>query len=381
MKHANITKSIIAALILVSMLFAIAAFSGCEKQPAKVDPEKETTQNAASGSGNESQENPDATNVETQQPSSSEQDTEPVVQEENFDTIIAPGKAEILNIEYLPYEHAMVNGFGAYSEDYEEATILTIGIEFESKRAKDYIGLITVFPDDNTEEKAPTQTYYGTGWNNKPGNYVMAVLRVGGKIDPSKAVLQVKEKYGGSGITTMKFENNGEAIGFEKATAAFSKQARSSDKPLEEVYGVPSSIVKLNGRYYMIHRRYCSVIRSIGNTESYVMVPLSGGLERDMDLASKATLHTDGSVTDVSGFLEINVNKGVDASTIEEQTTIELNHEYIVPAEYDPNDYDRYYDYIDQQRDYINDQLEAYTAVTTVEIEDGDGNTVVLKFG
>ena len=370
----NTISTIASVFLVLCLLFLVVVCGGCENQQPKNDQGKETTQTVSQENSKEAQATSDV-------PGGESKPTEPVAQEDNFDTIIAPGKAEILNIEYLPYEHAMINGFGVYSEDYEDATILTIGLEFESKKAKNYIGLLTVFPDDNTEIKAPTQTYYGTGWNSKPGNYVVAVIRVGGKIDPAKAVLQVKEKYGGTGVTTMKFENNGIAAGFEKAIAAFGERARSSDKTLEETYGVPSSVVKLNGRYYMIVRRYCSVTRSIGENISFILIPLSGGLERDVELAEKAVYKTDGSVTDVTGYLEINIHKGVDASTIDEQTTIELNHTYVVPAEYDQNDYDRYYDYIDQQREYINGQLEADAAATTVEIPDGDGNTVVLKFG
>ncbi|MBQ1736086.1 MAG: hypothetical protein II038_14660 [Lachnospiraceae bacterium] len=377
MKQTAIMSPIAAILLLVCLLVSIAALSGCSKEPGKSEHSDGT---AAQESVDGKAESGSSDTGESEDTTEPQQETASPAEEENpFLTIMSTGKAELLNVEYMPYKDAMINGFGAYSEDYEEATIMTIGFAFESGRAVDYFGAVNVYPDNETEEK-PTQSYYGTGWNNAAGDYIMVVVRVGGRIDPAKAVITLKNKYGREGTVKMSLYHNGEVVGFDDAITAFSK-TQTGEGDFGEKYGITTRIAKLNGRYYIVVRRYCSVTRSTGDTRSYILIPLNGGLQRDMDLASKAKLHTDGTVTDVEGELLVNVNRGVDATTIDEQTTIELDQNYIMPKDIDPNDLDQYYGYIDSNLDYINGQLDAFAKSASVEIEDGDGSTVVLKFG
>ena len=125
MKQTAIMNPIAVILLLVCLLVSIAALSGCSKEPGKSEPSDGTAAQESVDGKSESGSSDAGESEDTTEP---QQETASPAEEENpFLTIMSTGKAELLNIEYLPYKDAMINGFGAYSEDYEEATIMTIG--------------------------------------------------------------------------------------------------------------------------------------------------------------------------------------------------------------------------------------------------------------
>ena len=370
----SVIKKLVIAILALAIIFTIV---GCSDKPDTGATNPTDKPSTSTESGNAPAQTSDIPAPSGEEPGETQQ---PVV-EKTFKTVIGACKVDLLNIEYVPYDEAEINGYYVFSEDYEDATILTVGIRFPAENDVLYMYGYSVYPDSDTSDKAPVQTSYGTSWHNESYDYALIVIRVGGKVDPSKAVMLFKDNYSEDTVA-LSFENNGEPAGFDRAVEAFSGYSGWGKKSMEEYYGVPSAIVKLEGRYYKIVRRYTSIISGIGNeTLSYVLVPLSGGLQQDESLAGKAIFHPAESVTDVKRTLKINENGKVDESTIDCQTTIELDHEYLVPDELITDDYNpAYYEYLDEHQEYIEGQMELDGEQSTVEFSDGDGNAVILKF-
>ena len=118
--------------------------------------------------------------------------------EERFSEV----EVELLAEAVVPYDESAINGYFAYSEDYDTATILTLGLRFPDWDSAYNCGTITVIGETATEAdgKPVPQTSTGASWRStqtdKP--YYIIVQRVAGEIDPSKAAVRIKESWGGS---------------------------------------------------------------------------------------------------------------------------------------------------------------------------------------
>ena len=282
-------------------------------------------------------------------------------------------KVELLSREVVDYENGYINGFLVYSEDYEKATILTIGIKFPDGVYYDYYKGITIAGETATgkDENPVVQTTYDTGWIDNGKNYALMIVRLGGEVDPAKADIQIKGEN--DVVVNTKFENDGAAVGFDNAKTAF------ADK--EDDFGCGSSIVKLKGRHYIIIRRFNSSTGWGGGedydcstaTKSYVLIPLDGGFTKTLTKDDVKLTVTE-PVANTEAQLLVNESGRVDASSLECQTTIEVE---VIRTVVEPEDEEG--SYSDEVYDKIDDDQDQMFKNVILEIDDGDGNIVTLK--
>lgn len=344
--------------IMMLMMMLLTVFSGCRESKPSESEASGTLQTEIC-----TEETPPDTHEA--QPTV-ERPTEPEVTEPSLSEKFSQVKVEVLAKAVVPYEDSAINGYGAYSEDYETATILTLGLTFPDRYSAFEFGVISVIGETAEDEdgKPVPQTTFGAGWENstleKP--YVLVVHRVAGEIDTAKVRLRLKESWGGSASAEVTLVNGGEPAGFSSAEAAF-----------------PDQIKVLQGRTYKIVRRYWSSYSAGGDsmtdTVSYVLVPLEGGLGKSLD-PDGMRLCTPNDIRGTVGELLVNVNSAIDASTVNEQSTVELA---ITRQMYESRGEDGHYS--DDVLDQVTADINAFARASYVEIEDGSGGTVTLPFG
>lgn len=299
--------------------------------------------------------------TQTDEPPAAEPASRPSL-EERFSEV----EVELLAEAVVPYDESAINGYFAYSEDYDTATILTLGLRFPDWDSAYNCGTITVIGETATEadDKPVPQTSTGASWRStqtdKP--YYIIVQRVAGEVDPSKAAVRIKESWGGGASAEVPILNNGESIGFADAKVIF-----------------PESVKTLQGRTYFIVRRYWSSYSASGDsltdTVSFVLVPLEGGLGKTLDPDSMK-LYTPDDIRAISGALLVNVNGAIDGSTVNKQSTIELA---ITRELYEERDEDGHYP--DEVLKQVNEEMNSFADRSYVEIDDGSGNMEILHFG
>ena len=273
-------------------------------------------------------------------------------------------KVDVLAKHTAPYSESEINGYGAYSEDYETATILTLGLTFPDQDTAYNFGGATLVGESATGEDGQPVPQACSLWRNDEKLYCVVLLRAAGEIDAEKACVKISEKYKGTSQTAsavVSMQNGAEPIGFDGAKEAF-----------------PKEIQKLQGRTYMVARRYWSNY-SAGtdyqtDTISYVLIPLEGGLEKTLD-AGHMKLFTPSDIKGTSGVLLVNENGVIDSSTLKSQNTIELAVTRSLYEERGANGYS------DEVYERAAQDTKDFVKASYVEIDDGDGNTVVLRFG
>ena len=287
---------------------------------------------------------------------------EPSTELPSLEDRFAEVKVDVLAKYTVPYSESEINGYGTYSEDYESATILTLGLTFPDKDAAYNFGSAALVGETDKDGQSVPQAY--TIWRNEEELYCVVLLRAAGEIDAESASVKITEKYKGSSQTAsavVSMENSANPTGFERAKEAF-----------------PERILKLQGRTYMVIRRYWSNYSSgkdyQTDTISYVLIPLEGGFEKTLN-ASAMRLCTPNDIEGTSGELLVNESGAIDKSTLESQNTIELAVTRLLYEERGPNGYsDEVYERAEQDaRDFVN--------ASYVEIDDGEGDTVILRFG
>ena len=162
-------------------------------------------------------------------------------------------------------------------------------------------------------------------------------------------------------------------IGFEQAKEKFAE---------DNVFGIGNFIVKLQGRHYFIVRRYTSSTGWGGGTngdrstrtDSFVLVPLEDGFGETLK-KDEIKLVVNEEVANTTAELLVNESGRIDASSIETQSTIEVEvtRNVIEPENAEGSHDEEVYDKIDADKKQMLKNVH-------VEIDDGDGNIVILKF-
>ena len=84
--------------------------------------------------------------------------------EERFSQV----RVEVLARTVVPSEDGAINGYLAYGEGYDKATILTLGLTFPDWEASYECGGVSIVGETATDAKGDPvpQTSYGTSWMN-----------------------------------------------------------------------------------------------------------------------------------------------------------------------------------------------------------------------
>lgn len=358
-------KNILLILISVLLVFSLVACGG------KNNTEVNDTDNVISSENSEEQENVNNDEPEKEEVNKEEQEKKA---KEECKKVLEEIKVELLAVTSEKYEDAKINGYLVSSNDYETATLLTIGVKLPQNAYYNHYSGISISGETATgkDGKPAVQTSYNTSWISEDRDYALMVLRVGGDVDPTKVTVTIKGKVDGVTVNT-KFENDGTPVGFENAKTVFADE--------DDTFGCGSSVVKLKGRYYLIIRRYASSSGWGGNdttdystsTQSYVLIPLSGGFKPTLT-KNDVKMVVNGSVANTKGVLMVNESGRIDASSLDDQTTLEVEFVRTVVEQRNSDD-----EFDDEVYDKIEDDIVALAKMTTLEIDDGDGNTVILK--
>lgn len=351
-------------LCIVLTAIFILSFAGCNEK----DNQENIQNNSASTANN-------STNDEVISKPNDTKDDE--VLKEECKKALEGIKVELLAITFEKYDDAEINGNLAYSEDYETATLLTMGVKFPQNVYSEFYKNITICGETATgkDGKPAVQTKYNASWISENKEYSLMVMRIGGKVDPAKVTVRLNGNiYGADKITVdTKFENNGSAIGFDTAKSFFVNE--------DNAFGCDSNIVKLKNRHYIITRRYTSSdgwttsndVSKSTQTRSYVLIPLEKGLKRTLT-KKDVNMEINGKIPNTEATLMVNENGIVDASTLDCQTTIEVEFARTVIEQKDSEG-----NYTDEVYDKIDEDIENLAKMTTVKIDDGDGKQITLK--
>lgn len=360
-------KNILLIFISIMLVFTLVACGNKNDSDAnKTD--KPTTSESTSQKDDSTKEE-----TESKEDNVNKEEQEKKAKEE-CEKVLKDVKVELLSITSEKYEDAKINGYLVSSNDYETATLLTIGVKLPKDAYYNHYSGITICGETATgkDGKPSVQTSYNTSWISEDRDYALMVLRVGGDIDPTKATVTIKGKTSGVTVDT-KFENNGIPVGFDSAKEAFIDE--------DDAFGCGSSVVKLKGRHYLIIRRYASSSGWGGNdttdystaTQSFVLVPLDKGFKPTLT-KNDVKMVVNGSVANTKGTLMVNESGRIDASSLDDQTTLEVEFVRTVVEQRNSED-----EYEDEVYDKINDDIKELAQMTTLEIDDGDGNKVILK--
>lgn len=278
-------------------------------------------------------------------------------------------KISVLSSSVVPYNTAFINGYGAYSEKYTEATVVTLGLEFpENVYYKYYDGLEVAESTIIDGKEIRPETFSSAMWRSDDSCYILAIFRVGGVVQP-ETLRFVLEGFVDDVEVEKGLENNGKPIGFDTAKKAF---ARKDTK-----FGTDNDIIKLEGRHYM---RIASSWTSSGSHSTdtvswssidwvYALVPLEGGFQQTLQ-QSQVTLVTKNTpaYTDCvwsvmpSEDVSFSGNTGICLTIRRVRLECETEEEEEAQSK--------------QERQDMNLMIQGIH----MEIDDGDGNTVILKF-
>lgn len=286
---------------------------------------------------------------------------------------------EVLASSVIEYDKAEINGYGAYSEDYDKATILTIGMKFADKYGTDYLKGFKVCGEtamDANGEPA-IQTYWDTNWISEYKDYILAIIRVAGEVDPTKVKIILTGKLDGVEVEKS-FTSGGTEVGFASAIEAFMDEEDEFSS-----VSTKSSVVKLQGRHYLRYRLYNSGSGWTGKsdgtdisreTHSFVLLPLEKWGSNQLD-ETQMELICETEVANTTCELLVNESGVIDASTLDIQNTIEIEVSRVVVESKDADG-----NYSDEAYDNMEKDIKALMKATTVKLDDGDGNTVILDF-
>ena len=360
-------------LVALCMLVALS-FAGCAGNDSSADSGKENTTNTTTA-GSQSEDSDNSTTEETttvdEEALKKEQEEAAKKAAEECKKALEGIEIEVLATYVSDYESS---GIISFDEEYEKATYITLGMKFPENAYNQY-GSFTIGGETATSASGEpiAQTMYNTAWINKDKNYLLAVVRVAGEVDTTKASVIITGDI--KDVQVQKsFENSGEIIGFDNA-----KEAYKCDP---ETYGTDSTVIKLKGRHYLISRRYSSSSGGGSSdeyehistlTRSFVLIPLEAGLERTLT-TEDAKVVSEVEVEHTSAQVFVNDRGMIDATALNSQTTINIEiSRGFVESKNEDDEYD------DEVYDKVDDDQELLGLNTYVEIDDGDGNIVRLK--
>lgn len=283
-------------------------------------------------------------------------------------------RVDLLSSKIVAFEDAYIEQYvNAYEGQYPVATIATIGVELAGEKDYQYLHEIAVCgPTAEDENGEPAlHTASEAVWFNEDYTYCLFVVRIGGEVDFTKAVCRLSGK---SGMSVDKaFSSNGEALGFESAIAAFAEAGSQ--------YNAPSRIVELDGRHYMIEKRFRSA-ETIQNdadgcvyarSESYVFVPLENGLTRTLSLKNvRADVKEHEHIT---WDLSLNDEDKLAKEALDCQTVVSLNVKRAVPEQTELGEVSR------ENRKIASDAVSSFLAAAQLVVNAEEENEVVLKMG
>jgi hypothetical protein len=278
-------------------------------------------------------------------------------------------KISVLSSSVVPYNTAFINGYGAYSDKYAEATVVTLGLEFpENVYYKYYDGLEVAESTIMDGKEIRPETFSSAMWRSDDSCYILAIFRVGGVVQP-ETLRFVLEGFVDDVEVEKGLENNGKPIGFDTAKKAFARK--------DTRFGTDNDIIKLEGRHYM---RIASSWTGSGSHSTdtvswssidwvYALVPLEGGFQQTLQ-QSQVTLvmentpaHTD-CVWSVAPSHDVSFSGNTGICLTIRRVRLECETEEEEEA----------------QGKQVSKDMKLMIQGIHMEIDDGDGNTVILKF-
>ena len=363
-------------LVALCMLVALS-FAGCTGNDSSANSDKESGKETTTA-GSQSDDSDNSTTAETttvdEEALKKEKEEAAKKAAEECKKALESVEIEVLATYVSDFESSGIVSFD--DVEYEKATYITLGMKFPEDVYDDYYSFFKIGGETATtsEGEPVSQKTTKSAWINDDENYLLAVVRIAGEVDVTKASVVITGDVDGV-VVEKPFENSGQIVGFDNA-----KEAYKCDP---ETYGTESSVIKLKGRHYLINRRYSSSsgwgssdeyeegISTL--TRSFVLIPLEGGFERTLT-TEDGTLVSETEVEHTTAQLFINDRGMIDATAIDSQTTINIKiSRGVVESKNEDDEYD------DEVYDKISDDKELLALNTYVEIDDGDGNIVRLK--
>ena len=360
-------KRLFAIILALTVIFTLV---GCSDKPGSSG---ESTEKQAPSESNA----PGQTDAQTEQPTvSGTVETSAMTFQEVVDQTVV----HVLNKTTVPYNEGYISAVhGIDYEDYDVATVLTVGIErpanvnFENEVSDTrVVGETTLDPNG----KPAVYSIHG-GFYNEDKTYEIIVYSIGGDVDPSKAEMQFTT-YDGS-VFTKKFVNDGAAEGFEEVQPKF-----KSDYNMAQ-FGTESRIVKLKGRYYACWNKRKSDYE-YGTLdgkeyeaiyEAITVIPLEGGFGQAIILedcqvnmpTDIANTHGEFSMDNLEGITDGIMDEG-EVSTKFVLKVVRVITEEKVDGEYSS----------EVKNSLYRDRRE-FLKQSSVTIADGDGGTVTFTYG
>lgn len=292
-------------------------------------------------------------------------------------------KVSVLAKATMPYEDAMINGWGFYSEDYETATIVTMFVEFPDEEVASAFEGLNLCGDTIKTADGETlpHTYSSTGWMADDGKHALLLMRVAGELDLTTVGVEIgcEIYYDSRVVVELPFENNASEAGFDFAKTCFVNSYC-------EKYGIDSLVVKLKGRHYFVTKRYEDTYWSSDDISSmscdmhsFILIPLEGGFTRTLTTAD-LVVTSNGAVDNTTVSVTINENGVIDKREPKSQTTIDADAKRRISEEEDIQLDSDDKDVEEAAEEKIEQDIEAAFGNTVVGIDDGDGNMIYFKF-
>lgn len=366
-------KKKIVALFIGAMALCLGA---CGDNTEGDSSKKETTMEVSdSVTSDNDGETVEETEKATQEKTTNDEKASKEAEDEALREKLENTKVSVLATAGMPYDDAMINGYGYATDDYDTATIVTLLIEFPDDSLKYYFEKLDIYGDAVTaaDGEIIPHTYSGTAWWSDDDKNIIMLMRVAGDVDTTTFGVKIEGEMYDTVTVEKEFENNGNPVGFEYAKTCF------SDSDSEE-YGLDSLIIKLMNRHYFILKRYENTYASsygAGDIHSYILIPLEGGFTRTLT-TDDVTVECDATAENTTYTVSVNESGVVEQTCPKFQTTVDVDvlraqtaEEEAILEEDSRNE--EVWSKIRADRDIIFDNI-------VICIDDGEGNQVRLNY-
>ena len=201
-------------LVALCMLVALS-FAGCAGNDSSSDSGKENTTTAGSQSNDSDKSNTEETTTVDEEALKKEQEEAAKKAAEECKKALESIEIEILATYVSDFKSSGVVSFD--DVEYEKATYITLGMKFPEDAYNQY-GFFKIGGETATASDGEpiAQTTYNTAWINNDKNYLLAVVRVAGEVDVTKASVIITGDI--KDVQVQKsFTNSGEVIGDRKS--------------------------------------------------------------------------------------------------------------------------------------------------------------------
>ena len=367
-------------VLIAAMLFCMTACGNDSNEGGKKQTDT-TTESGANGEVETSEKKTEE--VSTEEPTTVDKEALKAQQNAELKEKMEQIKVSVLAKATVPYEDAMLNGYGFYSEDYETATAITLLVEFPDEELYDDYKNLSVTGDAviGPDGEPVPNTYTSAGWKSSDEKYLILIMRVAGEVDPTTIGVEVKcAIYEKDPVyVQLPFENGGNEVGFDYAVQCFGGENASDD--------FDSRIIKIQSRHYFVYgcprpssySRWSQEEGDVsGNVYEYAIVPLEGGFTKTLTTAD-ATVVCDVAVENTGVKVTVNEKGKVDGAP-KFQTVIAADVYRVRTEEelaiLDGDDEDARDEVFDKGFD---DRMEVIGG-TSVGFDDGDGNMIYFTF-